>query len=65
LGREAYSVLAAVGGSEGETTLGGAPLGDDTVVVVEDFVDGDGDADGLVGDVGAGGVGVLLGAVVA
>jgi hypothetical protein len=43
LGREAEPVLAGVGSGEGETTLAGAPLGDDSVVAVEDFLDCDED----------------------
>lgn len=41
---EADAVLAGVGGGEGEFAEPGAALGDDAVVAVEDFVDGDEDA---------------------
>lgn len=63
--REAYAVVATVGGAEGEFA-GGAPFGrDDTVVVVEGFVDGDDDGEVIVdGEGGAGGI-VLFGFVVA
>ena len=37
-------MLAGVGGGEGELSEPGAALGDDAVVVVEDFVDGYEDA---------------------
>lgn len=43
-GREAESMLARVGGCEGEFAIGPAALGDNTVVVVEQLVDGDVDA---------------------
>jgi hypothetical protein len=41
---EAEAVVAGVGGCEDEFAAGGGALGDDTVVVVEGFVDGDEDA---------------------
>ena len=41
---EAEAVVAGVGGGEGEFAGGGGALGDDTVVVVEGFVDGYEDA---------------------
>lgn len=62
-GREADAVLASVGGAEGELAGVGSFGVDDAVVVVEDFVDGDGD-----GEVGVRGEDVILrleGAVVA
>ena len=64
-GRKADAVVAGVGGAEGEAAFGGAFGGDDAVVVVEDFVDGDGHAE--VGGLGeAVGLGrILFGGVVA
>ena len=53
-GQEADAVLARVGGAEGEFARVGAFGVDDAVVVVEDFVYGDGDAE--VGVRGEGGV---------
>jgi hypothetical protein len=48
-GREAQAVVASVGGGEDEFAAGLGTLGDDAVVVVEDFVDGYEDAlSGLV-----------------
>ena len=44
-GLEADAVLAGVGGAEGEFARVGAFGVDDAVVVVEDFVDGDGDGE--------------------
>ena len=62
-GREADAVLARVGSTECEFPRVG-PLGvDDAVVVVEDFVDGDGDGEVRVR--GEGAVLGLEGAVVA
>jgi len=58
-------VVAGIGGSEGETAFGGAALGDDAVVGVEGFVDGDGDGDGGGGDVGLSCGVILVGFVVA
>jgi len=58
-------VVAGVGGGEGEAAFGGAALGDDAVVGVEGFVDGDGDGDGGGGDVGLRCWVVLVGLVVA
>ena len=55
-GREADTVLAGVGGAEGKFPCMGAFGVDDAVVVVEDFVDCDGD-----GEVGVCGEGVVLG----
>ncbi len=43
--READAMLAGIGGAEGEFTRVGAFGVDDAVVVVEDFVDGDGDGE--------------------
>lgn len=45
LGCDADAVLATVGGAEGKFALGGAALGDYTVVVVKGFLDADKDAD--------------------
>lgn len=62
-GREADAVLARVGGAECEFPRVG-PFGvDDAVVVIEDFVDGDGDGEVRVR--GEGAVLGLEGAVVA
>lgn len=61
--READAVLAGVGGAEGEFARVGAFGVDDAVVVVEDFVDGDGD--GEIGVCVEGAVLGLEGAVVA
>ena len=58
-------MVAGVGGGKGEAAFGGAALGDDAVVGVEGFVDGDGDGDGGGGDVGLGCRIVLVGFVVA
>ena len=44
-GLEADAVLAGVGGAEGEFARVGAFGVDNAVVVVEDFVDGDGDGE--------------------
>ena len=55
-GLEADAVLAGVGGAEGELARVGAFGVDDAVVVVEDFVDGDGD-----GEVGVGVESTVLG----
>lgn len=44
-GREADAVLAGVSGTEGEFACVGALGVDDTVVVVEDFIDGYGDGE--------------------
>lgn len=44
-GLEADAVLAGVGGAEGKFARVGAFGVDDAVVVVEDFVDGDGDGE--------------------
>ena len=55
-GLEADAVLAGVGGAEGEFARVGAFGVDDAVVVVEDFVDGDGD-----GEVGVRVEGTVLG----
>ena len=54
-GQEADGVLARVGGAEGEFARVGASGVDDAVVVVEDFVYGDGD-----GEVGVRGEGVVV-----
>ena len=54
--READTVLACVGGAEGKFPRVGAFGVDDAVVVVEDFVDGDGD-----GEVRVCGEGIVLG----
>ena len=62
-GLEADAVLAGVGGAEGEFARVGAFGVDDAVVVVKDFVDGDGD--GEVGVCVEGPVLGLEGAVVA
>jgi hypothetical protein len=43
-GREAEAVVAGVGGGEDEFAAGLGALGDDAVVVVEGFVDGNEDA---------------------
>ena len=43
-GGEAEAVVTGVGGGEGEFTRAAAALVDDAVVIVEDFVDGYGDA---------------------
>lgn len=61
--READTVLAGVGGAEGEFARVRAFGVDDAVVVVEDFVDGDGD--GEIGVLVEGAVLGLEGAVVA
>ena len=45
---EAEAVVAGVGGSEDEFAAGLGALGDDAVVVVEDFVDGYEDALGIL-----------------
>lgn len=42
-GCKAETVLARVGGCEGEFAVGAASLGNDAMLVVEHFVDGDGD----------------------
>ncbi len=64
-GREADTVVAGVGGAEGELAGVGATGVDDAVVVVEDFVYRDGDGHLRVLDVSIG-VGVVLeGGVVA
>ena len=55
-GRKTDTVLARVGGAECEFARVGAFGVDDAVVVVEDFVDGDGD-----GEVRVGGEGAVLG----
>ena len=44
-GLEADAVLAGVGGAEGEFARVGAFGVDNAVVIVEDFVDGDGDGE--------------------
>ena len=44
-GLEADAVLAGIGGAEGKFARVGAFGVDDAVVVVEDFVDGDGDGE--------------------
>lgn len=58
-------MVAGVGGGEGEFAGLGALGCDDAVVVVEDFVDGDGDGEVRVRGVGGGLGGVLEGGVVA
>lgn len=58
-GREADAMVAGVGGAKGEFSGLGAFGVDDAVVVVEDFVDGDGYGHLRVCDVGVG-LGVVL-----
>lgn len=52
--RKADLMLSAISGREGETAIGIAPLGDDSVVVVEGLVDGDEHVYARVGDVAVG-----------
>lgn len=63
--REANAVLAAIGGGEGEATLGGGAVRDDAVVVVEGLLDCDVDAEAIVGLVSLRVLAVLLCGIVA